>query len=285
MKLTPMETGRKYMAQTTNISNLNINQELSIQVSLSGLSFCILHKDSNTITYIKHIAFENKVNPIELLDKLKHAFNSEEVLNETFSAVNVIHVNDLSSLVPKPLFNEDYLADYLKFNSKILKSDFITFDDISINDSVNVYVPYVNLNNFIYDQHGSFTYKHFSTVLIENILTLEKNAIDTKVYAHISQNHFEIVIVNNGELLIYNTFEYTTKEDFIYYLLFTTEQLQLNPETLHLVFIGDINKDDELYDISYQYIRNVSFGSRFDSYKYKNQPKTNYSDFTLIKSF
>ena len=127
MKLTPMETGQKYMAQTTNISNLNINQELSIQVSLSGLSFCILHKDSNTITYIKHIAFENKVNPIELLDKLKHAFNSEDVLNETFSAVNVVHVNDLSSLVPKPLFNEDYLADYLKFNSKILKSDFIIY--------------------------------------------------------------------------------------------------------------------------------------------------------------
>lgn len=280
-----METGQKYMAQTTKSSNLNINQELSIQVSLSGLSFCILHKDSNTITYIKHIAFENKVNPIELLDKLKQVFNSEEVLNDNFNAVIVIHVNELSSLVPKPLFKEDYLADYLKFNSKILKSDFITFDNISINDSVNVYVPYVNLNNFIYDQYGGFTYKHFSTVLIENILALEKNAIVTRVYAHISQDHFEIVMVNKGELLIYNTFDYSTKEDFIYYLLFTTEQLELNPETLHLVFLGDINKDSELYDISYKYIRNVSFGNRFDCYNYKNQPKTNYSDFTLIKSF
>jgi len=273
------------MAQTTKTSNLNKNQELSIQVSLSGLSFCILHKGSNTITYIKYITFVNKVNPIELLDKLKHAFNSEEVLNDTFNGVNVIHVNDLSSLVPKPLFNEDYLADYLKFNSKILKSDFLSFDDIAINDSVNVYVPFVNLNNFIYDQYGSFTYKHFSTVLIENILTLEKNAVDTKVYAHIGKDHFEIVIVNKGELLIYNTFEYTTKEDFIYYLLFTSEQLQLNPETLHLVFLGDINKDSELYDVSFKYIRNVGFGNRYDSYNYVNQPKTNYSDFTLIKSF
>ena len=131
------------MAQTTNISNLNINQELSIQVSLSGLSFCILHKDSNTITYTKHIAFENKVNPIELLDKLKHAFNTEDVLNETFSAVNVIHVNDLSSLVPKPLFNEDYLADYLKFNSKILKSDFQELVKISNDfDGIVTDLPY-----------------------------------------------------------------------------------------------------------------------------------------------
>ncbi len=280
-----METGQKYMAQTTKTSNLNINQELSIQVSLSGLSFCIRHKDSNTITYLKSIVFENKVNPIELLDKLKHVFNTEDVLHDIFNAVNMIHVNDLSSLVPKALFNEDYLADYLKFNSKILKSDFITFDNISINDSVNVYVPYVNLNNFIYDQYGSFTYKHSSTVLIENILVLEKNAVDTRVYAHICQDHFEIIIVNRGELLIYNTFEYNTKEDFMYYLLFTAEQLQLNPETLHLVFLGDINKDSELYDISYKYIRNVSFGNRFDSYNYKNQPTTNYSDFTLIKSF
>ncbi len=273
------------MAQTTKISNLNINQELSIQISLSGLSFCILQRDTNTITYLNNTAFERKVNPIELLDKLKDAFNTIEALKVSFNSVNVIHVNDLSSLVPKPLFDEDNLADYLKFNSKILKSDFLSFDEISINDSFNVYVPYVNVNNFIYDLFGSFTYKHFSTVLIENILSLEKNTVDTKVYVHISSNHFEILVIEKGNLLIYNTFEYTTKEDFIYYLLFTTEQLQLNPETLQLVFLGDINKEHALFEMAYKYIRNISFGNRLDTYDYKIEPKTNYSDFTLIKSF
>ncbi len=285
MKLKLTETGQKLMAITSNISNNILNQDLSIQVSLSGLSFCILQKDTNTISFLKHVPFEKKQNPFEVLDTLKHIFNTEEVLKSGFNSVYVTHVNELSTLVPKPFFNEDNLADYLKFNSKILKADFITFDDITINDTVNIYVPYVNVNNFIYDMFGSFTFKHFSTVLIENILLFEKNSEEPKVYANIDSDHFEIIIIKKGKLLIYNTFEYSTKEDFIYYLLFTTEQLQLNPETLHLVLLGDIDKNSELYKIAYEYIRHVNFGSRHDSYKYLDKPKTNYSDFTLIKSF
>ncbi|GAA3655509.1 DUF3822 family protein [Flavivirga jejuensis] len=261
------------------------NLELSIQINLSGLSFCILQKESNTISALKHFDFNKKLNHLELLDHLKNVFNTETILQESFTNICVIHDNELSTLVPKPLFEKDNLADYLKFNSKILKSDFITYDDILLNDSVNVYVPYININNFIYEKFGAFTFKHVSTILIEEILLLEKNTNASKVYLNINKNHFEIIITEKGKLLLYNTFEYTTKEDFIYYVLFTTEQLKLNPETLNLVFIGDIHKDDELYQIGYKYIRNISFINRNDNYKYLENPKYNHSDFTLIKSF
>lgn len=273
------------MAQTNKNYNTLTNLELSIQISLSGLSFCTLQSETKTITALKHIDFEKKLNPFEVLDKLTHLFNTESMLQMPFGNVNIIHANELSTLVPKPFFKNDCLADYLKFNSKILKSDFIAFDPIESNNSVNVYVPYVNINNFIYEKFGSFTYKHFSTILIERILFIEKNADDTKVYANVNTNHFEIIIVEKGKLILYNTFEYTTKEDFIYYILFTAEQLQLNPETLSLILIGKVNKDDDLYNISYKYIRHVSFGSRLDNYNYQEQPETNYSDFTLIHSF
>ena len=273
------------MAITNNISNIHVNKELSIQVSLSGLSFCILQKDTNTIAFLNQITFEKKLNPFEVLDRLKHEFNTQDALKSSFSAVNVVHVNELSTLVPKPLFVEDNLADYLKFNSKILKSDFITFDDIALNDSVNVYVPYMNINNYVYDTFGSFTYKHVSTVLIEDLLSMEKNAEDLKIYVNVETDCFEVVTIDKGELLFYNTFEYSTKEDFIYYLLFTAEQLQLNPETLQLFFLGAIDKDDELYKIAYKYIRHIRFGDRQDGYKYNIEPKTLYSNFALIKSF
>jgi hypothetical protein len=280
-----METGQKLMALTNNNSNKLTKQELSIQISLSGLSFCTLQRDTNTISSIKDIRFDRKLNPIEVLDHLKHLFNAETDLQNEFSKITIIHENELSTLVPKPLFNEDYLADYLKFNTKILKSDFIAFDDILLNDSVNVYVPYININNFIYDKFGAFTYKHTSTILIESLLFIEKNNNTTNVYVNISKNHFEIVAIDKAKLLLYNTFEYNTKEDFIYYLLFTTEQLKLNPETFHLIFIGDVNKEDALYNIAYTYIRNVSFGNTNETFNYQEQPKTNHAHFTLIKSF
>lgn len=275
------------MAITSNIYNLPTKQELSIQISLSGLSFCILQRDTKTISFLKDCNFGKKLNPHEVLDELKHLYNTESFLQATFSNVQVIHVNELSTLVPKPLFDENSLADYLKFNTKILKSDFIAYDSIEINDSANVYVPYININNYIYDLYGSFTYKHVSTILIEQILAIEKNATNTKVYINVNKNHFEMVVINKSKLLLYNTFEYNTKEDFIYYILFTAEQLQLNPELFELIFIGDIDSKDELYVIAYKYVQFVFFGKRQDHYKFSlnAQPKSNHSHFTILKSF
>lgn len=285
MKLTLTETGQKHMAQTNNSSNKLTNLELSIQLSLSGLSFCILNKDSNTIIEVKEFRFEKSLNPLEVLDELKALFTNETILNNSFTNVTIIHDNDLSTLVPKALFNKNHLADYLKFNSKILKSDFIAYDSILENSSVNVYVPYININNYIYDKFGSFIFKHVSSVLIQSILRIEKGSTLPKVYVHVSFNQFEIIIIKEGKLVLYNTFAYNSKEDFIYYILFTAEQLNLDPESLNLVFIGDITENDELYNIAYKYIRNISFGIRNDNFKYINNPKSKYSNFTLLKSF
>ena len=274
------------MAITNNSSNKLTNQDLSIQLSLSGLSFCILNKDSNTIVGLKELNFEKSLNPLELLDELKILFEKEDVLSNNFNSITIIHDNDLSTLVPKALFNKNHLADYLKFNSKILKSDFIAHDPISENNSVNVYVPYININNYIYDKFGSFTFKHKSTVLIESILQIEKEATDSynKVYIHVGFNNFEIIVTEKAKLKLYNTFSYNSKEDFIYYILFTAEQLNLSPETLNLVLLGDITKNDALYNIVYKYIRNVNFGNRHDSFKFAENPKSEHSNFPLLKS-
>ena len=280
-----METGQKLMAITNNSSNKLTHLDLSIQLSLSGLSFCILNTDSNTITLVKELRFEKQLNPLEVLDELKSIFVTETILNNDFSNVTIIHDNELATLIPKSLFNENHLADYLKFNSKILKSDFIAYDSILENDSANVYVPYININNFIYDKFGAFTFKHVTTVLIASILQFESDSTTTKVFVNVSFNHFEIVVLEKNKLLLSNSFVFNTKEDFIYYILFTAEQLNLDAETLNLIFIGDINEQDELYKITYKYIRNVSFGNRKDDFKYINKPKSNYSNFTLLKSF
>ena len=206
-------------------------------------------------------------------------------MKQSFQDVHIIHENELSTLVPMELFKEENLADYLKFNSKILKSDFISYDTVSANNSVNVYVPYVNINNFIYEKFGTFTYRHFSTILIETLLKTEMESSETVMYVNVASSHFEIVTFKYGELVYYNTFEYNTKEDFIYYILFATEQLQLNPETLNLKFLGAISKENDLYEIAYKYIRHVDFGKRLNTFKYQNEPLTSNSDFTLTHSF
>lgn len=273
------------MVIANNISEKENNLELSIQISLNGLSFCVLNKESNTIVYLKRLYEDKKLTPIKILDTLINAFETQTELQETFKNVLIIHDNELSTFVPKKLFNPDLLADYLKFNSKILKSDFIAYDEIETNDSVNVYVPYVNINNYVYERFGIFSYKHISTILVEKILEAEKYAQNTKVYLHVEHSQFNLVVISKGNLVLYNSFEYNTKEDLIYYLLFTMEQLNLSPESVDVLLLGNIKLNDDNYNIIYKYIRHVSFGTRFDDYKFKNEPASHHSNFPLIHSF
>ena len=278
-----METGQKII-QPNNKIDPSKNLILSIQVSLSGLSFCVLNSSSNTISFYKQFTFEKKHTPSEVLDKLLHCFNLEKALQKEFKTVNVIHENELSALVPKPLFSEEHLADYLKFNTKILNTDYFSYDDIMANDCINVYVPYVNINNHLYERFGEFVFTHFSTILIETILALEKHSSTPKMYANVSDSHFEIIIVENNKLKLYNTFDYQTKEDFIYYILFTAEQLQLNPEEFLLILTGKITDSDELYEIAYKYIRHVNIIEHENNFNTETAPEL-LQDFVLLNSF
>ena len=281
-----METGQKTI-QKSNSLTTHKTKALSIQISLSGLSFFILDKNTKTIDHFKQVTFDKKTTPFEVLERLTTVLNTNTIYDQQFNQILLIYQNELSSCVPKSLFNEDNCADYLKFNAKILNTDFIAYDEITNNNSVNVYVPYININNYIFDRYGAFEYKHASTILIQSLLQIEANSKDTKLYINVGKTHFEIIAIDKGQLLFYNTFDYITKEDFIYFILFTIEQLQLNPESILLKLLGDISKDDEFYDIVYKYIRFVEFIEPFHNYTFneKFKPKTHYSNFVILNSF
>jgi hypothetical protein len=280
-----MVTGQKTILKNNNI--LNKNNALSIQISLSGLSFCILNRNSNTIEYLKSVQFSKKTTPFETLEQLITTLNTNTIFNQSFGKLLVIYQNELSNVVPKSLFDEQNCADYLKFNTKILNTDFITYDDLSIANAVNVFVPFVNINNYIFDRFGVFEYQHASTILVSNLLLKESNATETKLFINVSNHHFEIVAIEKGQLVFYNTFEYETKEDFIYYILFSIEQLKLDPETVVLKLMGTINKEDELYQIAYNYIRFIEFIEPFQNYIFdeKMQPSSQHSHYILLNSF
>ncbi|MEM6686012.1 MAG: DUF3822 family protein [Bacteroidota bacterium] len=261
---------------------------MSIQIALDGLSFCVLHTITNKITALRHFHFTEVTNPLQLEKEVRNILNEEAtLLDQPFESISVSHVNALSTFVPKPLFSDKHLADYLKYNNKILSNDYMTYDVVANNDMVNVYIPYVNINNLFFEKYGAFHYKHFATILLENIFQLSSQTEEATVYVHVQKSHFEIIAVQQKKLLFYNSFEYASSEDFIYYLLFTIEQLQLNTNTLQLYFLGAIDKSDVLYTVTYTYVRHVDFLDKkytFDFHESIPQPQPHH-DFTLLTNF
>ena len=233
-------------------------KKLSIQVSLTGLSFCCFDTLNNTVSSFKEIHFEQFNKNLKVEDLFANAFDEHPELQEQYDDVLVIHSNNLSTFVPAPLFDENYLGSYLQYNTKVFETDFFAFDEISNYEINAVYIPYVNMNNFFIDKFGSFEYKHANSILVTKLLDASKNIDTKKMMVHFNSTHFEIVVIQNQKLLLFNSFEYQTPEDFIYYILFTAEQLNLNPENFPLELIGNITTESPFFKIAYKYIRNVS---------------------------
>jgi Protein of unknown function (DUF3822) len=262
-------------------------KELSIQVNLNGLSFCILNRTSNTVEFLKSIDFEIKLTPFDVLNRLKAELSTNTAFSDEFESVLVIHQNELSTLVPEALYEENCKADYLKFNSKILRTDLIAEDYIAVNKSINVYVPYVNINNYIFETFGEFIYKHASSVFINTVLQQKNSYEHAEIYVNINLNTIELLAIDKGKLQLINVFEYSSKEDFIYYILFVFEQLKFDVETTKVLLSGKINTEDELYNILYTYVRHIELVNSVYSYNFNDSIKTDalYRHYLILNSF
>ncbi|ADV50178.1 hypothetical protein Celal_2900 [Cellulophaga algicola DSM 14237] len=283
-----MVTGHRYMIKKTEINTTNSElsyKKLSIQISLNGLSFCVLDSVENSIIAQEHISFEEEVIPFQLQKNLKEALEKFDINKMSFSHITVIHRNPLFTLVPKALFNPDELPNYLKFNAKILANDHIAYDEIKNYEIVNIYVPFANINNYIYELFGEFEYKHSGTILIESLLNNFTGGKETICYAHITEEQVDITVISNKKLLFFNSFTFSTKEDFIYYILFTIEQLKLDTETIKLRLFGAIEEGDELYNLTYTYVRNVDVFIPSNLSEHIDSQHKKTIDFTTLSAF
>ena len=262
--------------------NLEENH-ISIQLSLDGFSFCIYNKAEQEIGAFANYEFKNSnCTPFQQLEMVQQLFEKEALLKLKYQSVSVSHFNNLVSQVPLPFFEKENLVQYLQYTVKVLENDYITFEQLQNSEIVNVYIPFVNINNFLLDCYGSFEYKHSSTILMEKLLSEFKNLGEELCFVNVSKNSFEIVVLMHKKITLFNCFNFKTKDDFIYYILFTAEQLNLNPEELKLVLMGDIEEKSDLYSILFKYIRNIEFykPSKFSSFLKETIPA--HSNFTLL---
>lgn len=239
---------------------------LSVQVTLTGLSFLVTDSHSKETLFFSERKFEELHTPEELLLEMEQFFSETPAFETTFENVSVIYANPEYTLVPETLFDETKLSDYLKFNAKLLANDFITSDPLDILDIRVVYVPYMNINNYLVERCGSFQYYHATSVLLQAVLSAEKRSNTISAALHVQDTTLDLIIQKDGALLLCNTYQYKTPEDFIYFILFSFEQLRINPDAIPVTLLGAITKEDPRYEMLYTYIRTVSFSETGGKY-------------------
>ena len=271
---------------TPNKETETNNIKLSIQVSLNGLSFCALSRPENRIVYFKDVLFPRKLSPQQVLQQIEKLYEQEAFLKAERPEVVVLFSNELYSLVPGAFFDAENASEYLKYNTQILETDYVAQDEIAEGEMINAYIPYTNINNFFFEKYGAFEYRHCVSVLAEEFKIQNRFQTDgTRVYLHCFPGGYDLLVFQKGQLILANSFKCNSREDFIYYLLFTAEQLDLDPSGFELILLGKIKEASDYYDIAYTYVKEIKFLNTSFGYIFATQeePPRGYMHFPLFK--
>lgn len=246
---------------TLSATNSNIftpNKSLSVQVSLAGLSFLVRSASgAQADDYFNYTPLPETSGPSDLLVVLKKEISQAGLDSNNTASVCVVHSGPEYTAVPSVLFDSRKASDLLKFNTRILSNDFIAWDHIEEMETHLVYIPLVNINNYLFDTFGSFDYFHSTTILLRMPVISHKGGGGVRAWIYVQERHYDLIIKEGDKLLLCNSYSYSTPEDFLYYLLFAFEQLTLDPEEIQLELMGQVDADDQLFRIAYRYVRHV----------------------------
>jgi hypothetical protein len=275
-----------FIDESFDLKNL-ANYHLLIQIGNDGLIVTVLDRIKNKFIAFEYYSFKTTFNFDIISDLFDIALAESKIINQKYFSATCLIINNLSTIVPTALYEEDRKKTYLKFNVQLQGNEFIVTDNLVNLDAKNVFALPVSIKSKLDPLYKKVTYHHFSSSLIENILSQNKNQTKKKLIIHVQPTHLETIVIEGKGLLFYNTFQHHSPEDFIYYVLFVCEQLQLNPENIETILIGEIEKNSGIYSIAQKYIRNLKFGERTDdfdfSYQLQTFPKHFY--FTLFNNY
>jgi hypothetical protein len=254
----------------TNFDGVNVkNYTLFMEVYPDDFAVSVLDMESNKIIALQVYAFSQLKGIDDLCLKMSHVFEENVLFMDTnFRQVIFAFGGNKSTLVPDPLYNPASAGQLLYFNHPEAVSENIHTDHLKRIAAKNIFAVPKVLENLIQDKFPQASVHHTSTAFIESVLLNNKNREEKIVTVHVHLTGFEIIVSKRNELILYNNFRYQSAEDFIYYVLFVYEQLQLNPESTPLIFTGAAERSSAIYITTQKYIRNIQFGERTDRFAF-----------------
>lgn len=271
-----------YIQASAEIDLSGHNHKLTIQHSLDGLSIVIFDIDEQKFVSLKHYTYSEKnISLNVLLDELQEKENWKL---EQFASVNFIVDNNGNTLVPSSYFQEEHKDKYLDIlnlgkNKRMWQaaslqenSNSTRFDTLSSCEINNVYAVENDIEDYLSKTTLDIKLRHSSSVLIDNILKeFSERTQEMRVFVNVKNNSYELTIINKSELVFHNYFNFNTKEDFLYFILFTFEQLKIDNETTPLYFMGLIEEKSSIVELCSRYIRNIRFVKRNNDLNYAEE--------------
>ena len=228
---------------------------LSIQVSLDGFSFLVVHTSEKRV--VAYISTPLKISSENLIARrLKEWLEAEDLLKKPFSSVCAFIFTENFTLVPAEYSGDKQIENLTTYlfqqdsNNKLIENKIDAFNAqliFTIPTEV-MDVLHLQFNNNIKIIHP------VTNLLICPVESKKRNSaviLTTKKY-------FYLIVTRNSKLILANSFMAEHLNDLVYNVLNTFQQLKIARSETDLYVSGSRNENSEIEDLLKPYFENIS---------------------------
>ena len=244
---------------------LNPDYRLTIQFSLGGLSFVLFDTEAHMVTDVELHQSENLKNIDELFRTLEKDLRPRDLKSGNCQSVTCLIDGPTTTLVPKELFHDDDLTKLLGFSHTIPAGYLTAAEEVENLQAYNLFAYPQSLHDLILKRWPDAQICHSITVFLKNLPKSETPV----VYVNVRNRDFDMAIMQD-KLLFFNNFEFKTKVDFCYFILYAMQQQGLSGWETPVWFSGLIQPGSEIIELCRRYLKNIRFVTRPHEFKVKD---------------
>ena len=233
---------------------------LSIRIAPDGFSYAIFDTLRNKYTVLESFDLQGVSNESIWIDTIGVLLEEKKINPKSF--IQTIIQSDFPGAltVPEALYHHDNKELLFKYNLQKSKEQTLLQDNIGNLGIVMLHPLSLKIKSHISSFFASETIIHQQSSLLSVLYNTSVSDLSgEQVFVQINRNAFECIIFNNKKLLFFNSFQYKSAEDLLYFLLYVMKQHNLDPEKQKVVLMGNLTRSSAIAAKAAKYIRFVHF--------------------------
>lgn len=240
---------------------------MSIQLSLDGLSFCILDPVTNVFHSITDVTFEE--NDPNFAQQEQYILGCKE-MRRKFRKVLISINSPAFTLVPLPLYDERRIRSVLALTGiNVCLDDKVLRNNVEAANSATVFTVPSFLYFFLKNQFSGAEIFHSTTPVISSMLQKRQNGLSgPAINVELGKDSMTLTAVDNDELKLCNRFYCRETLDYVYMLLYVMEQLNIDSITATVTIQGNVQFNDERIREMKKFVKNVRMAEAPNFFSY-----------------
>lgn len=227
------------------VKNDSYRYTLSIRFKTDGFSFMI--RDDRQLLRLKELEYS-------INNDISYFLLQEECLNWDYKKVYLLPEQKEKILIPESFFKPELLSSIYSLSMPLKKEEKIVYNHFPplhcyIAQSCNTHLVELFKTHYPKAYIISPLYPWFYNIL------LRTTPDECELFLNINDHYFDMIVLDRREISFFNTFNYDTISDIVYYILNALEQFGIKDVfTTHLC--GKLGNDSSILE---KYLPNVTY--------------------------